>query len=548
MYNYAILYQEVVKMKLKLNALGCGCWEKNGYSLPKFDIEAMRRETAAAPEWLHFGAGNIFRAFPAALCQRLLESGDARTGIVVCEGFDGEIIDKAYHPFDELSLLVVLKADGTIEKRVIASVAESLRIDGACPADWERTAAIFENPSLKMASFTITEKGYAVKAPDGSTLRYIAADMEAGPEGCSSLMGRLTALMLRRFKAGAYPMALVSMDNCSHNGEKLRAAVLAMAGAWLERGYVAKDFVDYLSDAARVSFPWSMIDKITPRPDAKVARMLSESGYEDAQTIITDKKTYTASFVNAEQAQYLVIEDAFPAGRPALEKAGVYFVDRETVNKVEKMKVCTCLNPLHTALAVLGCLLGMETIAQEMTDADLSALVKRIGYVEGLPVVVDPGIIRPEDFLSDVLTIRLPNVFMPDTPQRIATDTSQKLSIRFGETIKEYIRRGMDLGELRGIRFVLAAYLRYLMAVDDAGKPFECSPDPLLCELQAQLKGVELGGSCCPCKLRPILENANIFGVNLYEAGLAEDVASIFARLIAGPGAVRAELHAVVAG
>ncbi len=310
-------------MKLKLNSLGCGCWAEQGYSLPKFDIEAMRAQTAAAPEWLHFGAGNIFRAFPAALDQTLLENGQAKTGIVVCEGFDGEIIDKAYQPFDNLSLLVVLRADGTIEKRVIASVAESLRIDGARPEDWARTCEIFRNKSLKMASFTITEKGYAITAPDGSTLRYVQADMEAGPDKCGSLMGMVTALLLERFNAGAYPIAMVSMDNCSHNGEKLRAAVLAMAGAWREKGFVGDEFVSYVSDPARVSFPWSMIDKITPRPDAKVAQMLRDTGYEDADTIITAKKTYTASFVNAEQAQYLVIEDAFPAGRPALEHAGV---------------------------------------------------------------------------------------------------------------------------------------------------------------------------------------------------------------------------------
>ena len=274
--------------------------------------------------------------------------------------------------------------------------------------------------------------------------------------------------------------------------------------------------------------------------------MLRDTGYEDADTIITAKKTYTASFVNAEQAQYLVIEDAFPAGRPALEHAGVYFVSRDTVNNVEKMKVCTCLNPLHTCLAILGCLLRMDTIAQEMTDADLKALVERVGYVEGLPVVVDPGIIKPRDFLNDVLTIRLPNVFMPDTPQRIATDTSQKLSIRFGETIKEYIRRGMDLSTLKGIKFVLAAYLRYVMAIADDGKPFECSPDPLLEQLQAQLKGIELGGEASAEQVKPILSNAAIFGLDLNEAGLADDVLAIFRKLIAGPGAVRAELHKLV--
>ena len=82
--------------------------------------------------------------------------------------------------------------------------------------------------------------------------------------------------------------------------------------------------------------------------------------------ITTSRGTFIAPFVNAEIPQYLVIEDIFPEGRPPLEEAGVYMTDRDTVNKVEKMKVTTCLNPLHTALAVFGCLLGDKKISDEM--------------------------------------------------------------------------------------------------------------------------------------------------------------------------------------
>ena len=78
------------------------------------------------------------------------------------------------------------------------------------------------------------------------------------------------------------------------------------------------------------------------------------------------KNTYVAPFVNAEETEYLVIEDKFPNGRPELEKGGLIFTTRETVDKVEKMKVCTCLNPLHTALAVFGCLLDYNLISAEM--------------------------------------------------------------------------------------------------------------------------------------------------------------------------------------
>lgn len=102
------------------------------------------------------------------------------------------------------------------------------------------------------------------------------------------------------------------------------------------------------------------------------------------------------------------------------------------------MKVCTCLNPLHTALAVFGCLLDYNLISAEMKNETLVKLVEGIGYKEGLPVVVNPGILDPKEFIDTVLKVRVPNPFMPDTPQRIATDTSQKLAIRFGETIKAY--------------------------------------------------------------------------------------------------------------
>ena len=98
------------------------------------------------------------------------------------------------------------------------------------------------------------------------------------------------------------------------------------------------------------------------------------------------------------------------------------------------MKVCTCLNPLHTCLAIFGCLLGYRKISDEMKDRELVKLVETVGYKEGLPVVVDPIILSPKEFIDTVLKVRVPNPFMPDTPQRIATDTSQKLAVRFGET------------------------------------------------------------------------------------------------------------------
>ena len=294
----------------------------------------------------------------------------------------------------------------------------------------------------------------------------------------------------------------------------------------------------------KVSFPWTMIDKITPRPDETVKGILLNDGIEDLDQIITSKKTYAAPFVNAEECEYLVIEDDFPNGREALEKGGLIFTDRETVDKVEKMKVCTCLNPLHTTLAVFGCLLGYDLISKEMKDPVLKKLVEIIGHEEGMPVVVDPGIIRPEKFLDEVLNVRIPNPFMPDTPQRIATDTSQKLAIRFGETIKAYMASDkLDVKNLKRIPLVFAGWLRYLMGINDKGEKFELSPDPMLPTLCAVMEQVKLGESFDAEKiLKPVLSDEKIFGVDLYKAGLADDVIKYFTEMNAGPGAVEAVL------
>ena len=524
-------------------------WEKLGVKLPAFDHAAMTAATKELPIWVHFGAGNIFRGFIAALQQRLLNEGAADRGIIAADTFDYDIIDKIYTPYDNLTMNVTLNPDGTTSREIIGSVAEGLRANSADAEMMARFKQIFTDPSLQMISFTITEKGYALYRPDGSLMPVVQADIDEGPAHARHAMSMVAALLLERFQNGAYPLAVVSMDNCSHNGEKLQTSVMTVAKAWLEKGFVGQDFIDYLSDETKITFPWSMIDKITPRPHKIVEESLEKDGIEGMTPIVTSKNTFIAAFVNAERPQYLVVEDKFPNGRPALEKAGVYMTDRETVNKTERMKVTTCLNPLHTAMSVYGCMLGYDLICAEMKDEDIVALIKRLGYVEGLPVVVDPKILNPKAFIDEVIEQRLPNPFMPDTPQRIATDTSQKVGIRFGETIKSYVAEGRDLNSLVSIPLAIAGWLRYLLAIDDNGNAFEVSADPLKDELQAKLSGIEFGKpETVTDQLDGILSNASIFGSDLTKTVLADKIKAYFKAEIAGPGAVRKTLHEAVNG
>ncbi len=507
-------------------------WKAKGYELPTYDIAAVRKRTHETPTWVHFGGGNIFRAFPAAILNDILNKGQYDRGVIVAETFDYEVIDKAYTPYDNLSLLVSLQSSGTVEKKVIASVTEALKADYMFD-DWKRLEEIFRAPSLQMITFTITEKGYGVQP----------ADLERGLHPALA-MGKVAVLLYERYQAGLLPVTVQSIDNCSHNGDKVKAGVMAYAKHWVDCGLVPQGYVDYLNDEQRVTFPWSMIDKITPRPHAKVKDLLAADGFEDNGYIETTKHTFTAPFVNSEETQYLVIENLYTNGRPPLDLNGVIYTTRQTVDEVETMKVTTCLNPLHTAMALYGCMLGYTLISSEMDDADIRPFIQKIGYIEAMPVVTDPGIINPYEFIGSFINKRLPNPFMPDTPQRIAMDTSQKLPIRFGETIKKYVTRHLDTDNLVLIPLVLAGYARYLKGIDDNGNPFTPSPDPMLKELQQLVEPLTIGKaeqdySC----LKKLFSRKDVFGLNLYDTPLGNRTEGMAKELFAGKGAVRRTLH-----
>ena len=218
--------------------------------------------------------------------------------------------------------------------------------------------------------------------------------------------------------------------------------------------------------------------------------------------------------------------------------------DRNTVNLSERMKVTTCLNPIHTAICTYDIMLGYEFISDGMKDPEISKLAHQLGYIEGLPVVENPGIISPEKFLDEVINVRFQNPYLGDTAKRIATDTSQIVGIRFGETIKAHLSHYGKTDKLIAIPLAIAGWIRYLIAKDDNGKDFELSPDPMMPELQEIINGIEFGKpESVGDKLKPLLKNKNVFGIDLYEAGIGEKIENIVREELVGIGAVRETLQ-----
>lgn len=467
-------------------------------------------------------------------------------GLTCLENFDEEIVEKIYKPFDDLALKVILRKNGQKDMKVLGSMAQALRTMSAYPEERRQAMNVFSSPSLQMVSFTITEKGYALKSQTGEWLPQVEEYLRNAPENAVSMMGVLTALLYHRYICGAYPLALVSMDNCAHNGKLLKNSVLTAAGEWYKSGFVPQDFLDYLDDGDLISFPCTMIDKITPRPLPEVEIELTGLGIENMNAVVTSKRSYAAPFVNAEKAQYLIIEDHFPNGRPLLDEAsGVWFTDAETVEKAERMKFSACLNPVHSALGPLGVVCEYEYFADLMAEPDFLNFGKTIAYKEGMPVIEDPGILSAKAFADELFEERFPNRTLGDTNLRLCTDVTQGWSVRFGETIKAYAERDGNADSLTGIALGIAGCLRYFSGRDDNGNTYELAPDPLADHLHELMNFEKWGISAAELtvKLQPVLSNSSLFGIDLRKVGIGSRIIEMLAEMLTGPGAARAVLQ-----
>ena len=539
-------------LDLTIDGLSDPGWADTGIKLPQFDVKEMVKKTKAAARWMHFAPSNLFTGEIAPRAQQLLDMGLMETGIVGVETWDEEIVSKVMKPHDNLRVRVVMppdEADRSID--ILASLADTL----AAADDWEAVLAYFAQPSLQMVTVTCTEKGYGIDNPGAE------ADAEAGPEQPSHIMAIAAAGAWHRFQNGAAPLAFVSMDNCAENGKLFQGAVMSIAERWAAAGKVSQEFMAYMNDTSKITFPWTMIDRITPRPDDGTVAMLNGLGVGGMDVVQTTKGTFIAPFSNTEHISYLAVQDAFPNGRPPLEETGVLFApDTEGVAAYEAMKVGTCLNPLHTTLAVFGCLLGHTSISEEMADAELSGFL-RAQSAEALPKAVRPAGIEPEDFLRICLTERFPNPNVPDTPQRIATDTSQKMDVRYGGTMQAY---GDGASSLTFIPLAVAGWLRYLAGaatvadgIGDDGHAMELSDDgPFFDTPSAVAAAASLTVGSPEAVTTEAVKTLLDFGfkrpgsqiqLDLYEMGVGDKIEGLLREFLAGPGAVRTTLRKYLA-
>lgn len=403
-------------------------------AVPRFRYDRAAQATGI----IHFGIGAFHRAHQAWYTDLAMEGGD-RDWMIAGVSLRSPDVAAQMSPQDGLYTLCARSAEG-ISPRIVGSVREVL----AAPQSPQRIVELLAARSTRIASFTITEKGYC-RAPDGS--------LDPAQAGEGSIYRFLFEGLARRRTTGLPGLTLLSCDNLADNGRQLeRLLVEYLAGR-------DADLVRWVGDEC--AFPSTMVDRIVPAA-TEVDRNEVEAllGLRDEAAVMT------------EPFSQWVIEDRFAGGRPRWEMAGAQVVGNVAPYEEAKLRM---LNGAHSAMAYLGLERGHHFVHQAVADPEIRSLVERIMRQEAAASLTPaPG----QDLAgyADALLARFANPALQHRLAQIAMDGSQKIPQRWLATLAHHQREGT---QCPGIETAVAAWLRHVRG-DTA--PVD---DPLTQALQA---------------------------------------------------------------
>lgn len=414
-------------------------------TLPALNADVAKpryNRSGLVPGIVHFGPGAFHRAHQAAYADAVLAE-DPRWAISAVSLNSTGVAD-ALRPQDGLYTLALLGEASTY--RIIGSVAELLNA-----ADAGAIAVRLAQPTTRLITTTVTEKGYCLTADGGLDQEHPAIRRDLCQDSPpTSLVGWLVHGLAQRRAAGAGGLTILSCDNLASNGRRLGRAVDDFAIA------IDHDLARWI--AAEVRFPSSMVDSITPATDTALrTRVAAATGLEDAWPV--QRETFTQ----------WVIEDDFAGERPPFDFAGAQFVSSVTAFENAKLRL---LNGAHSSLAYMGLLLGHETVREAMADAPLAAFVETMMREDIAPSLSPtPGLDVPA-YITAVI-VRFSNPAIRHLLSQIAWDGSQKLPFRLFATIIDARRAGRPLDRLI---IPIAAWIYFLAGDRPPGAPLV---DPL---------------------------------------------------------------------
>jgi fructuronate reductase len=401
---------------------------------------------------VHLGVGAFHRAHQAAYTEAVLAAGDLRWGIAAASLRSPQTRDALAAQDGLYALNVRGEADqlaviGSVGRVLVAPEDPAALLDALCA------------PTTAIVSLTVTEKAYC-RDPATGTLDDAHPDIVhdlAQPNAPRSALGFLTASISRRRAAGVPPFTVLCCDNLPANGHTLHRLLTRFAQL---RSPDLGSFVDN-----EVACPDTMVDRIVPATTTEDrARVSAALGLRDAWPVI------------AEPFTQWVIEDRFPAGRPAWEDAGAQLV--ADVAPFEAMKL-RLLNASHSALAYLGYLAGAETVADAMRDPGLAEFAGRL-IDDAIPTLALPPGTDVAGY-KHALLARFRNPALRHRTWQIAMDGSQKLPQRVLATMRDRLALGLPVD---AHALVVAGWMRYATGIDEQGRAIDVQ-DPIAPELAA---------------------------------------------------------------
>jgi len=395
---------------------------------------------------VHIGVGGFHRSHLAYYVHLLKNGGEASSlcGIGLREG--DQTLHDIFKTQDHLYTLMVKHPNGTIKPEVIGSIID-FKMGTTDP---EPVIAKMADANTKIVSLTITEGGYNFNPTTGE-FNFENPDIQhelRHPHDPITVYGFLTAALKRRRDAGLPAFTIMSCDNIEHNGDMACKMLLTFTQTQ------NPDLANWI--AQEVSFPNSMVDRITPVTTEK-----------DIETLEQDYDIKDAWPVTCEPFLQWVVEDKFSNGRPPFEKVGVQFVP--DVGPYEKMKL-RLLNAGHSVLGLLGALHGHPTINACVEDELFANYLRAFLDEEATPILGDIKGINLTDYKSSLIE-RFANPNIKDSISRICSESSAKLPKFLIATIHENLATG---GSIKFATLVLAAWCYYSdKQVDQNGQPLE---------------------------------------------------------------------------
>ena len=237
----------------------------------------------------------------------------------------------------------------------------------------------------------------------------------------------------------------MSCDNIPGNGHVAENAVAGLAEL------VDPDLARWIR--ANVAFPNSMVDRITPATtDRERAFLRDKYGLEDNWPVF------------CEQFRQWVVEDKFPAGRPALETVGVTFTSDVAPYELMKIRI---LNGGHAAIAYPAGLLDIHFVHEAMADEQIRAFLEKLTKSEIQPVVPPPPSTSLDDY-RELIARRFANPKIGDTIQRLCLDGSNRQPKFILPTVADRLKSGASI---KGLALVSALWCRYCYGESESGKP-----------------------------------------------------------------------------